>query len=256
MGYQLTAGLDVAELALWAFFLFFLGLVVYLRREDHREGYPMEDDVGGRIATRSLLFDPSPKTFHLPFGQGSVQVPRANDRTGNMYKGRRTGSWNGAPSEPVGDPLLAGIGPGAYADRSDHPDMNMEGHPRIVPLRVQPDFFIAAKDPDPRGFTVVGADRVVAGTVSDIWIDTADRLVRYIEVALPSGKSVLAPMFMASVDRKRRAIEIDAVCGRQFDNAPATPVSNTISLNEEERVQAYFGAGYLFATPDRAEPFL
>ena len=96
----------------------------------------------------------------------------------------------------------------------------------------------------------------IAGTISDIWIDTADRLVRYLEVATPSGKSVLAPMFMASVDRKRRTIELDALCGHQFDGAPETPGSNTITLNQEERVQAYFGAGYLYATPGRAEPFL
>lgn len=256
MGYQLTAGLDVAELALWAFFLFFAGLVVYLRREDHREGYPMEEDVSGRVGTPSLVFDPSPKTFRMPFGLGTILAPRPNDRDGILFKGRRTSTWDGSPLEPVGDPLQAGIGPGAYAIRAERPDLNMEGHPRIVPLRVQPDFHIAPKDPDPRGYTIVGADRVVAGTVSDIWIDTADRLVRYIEVATPSGKSVLAPMFMASVDRKRRTIELDALCGHQFEGAPETPVSNTITLNQEERVQAYFGAGYLYATPGRAEPFL
>ena len=256
MSYQLTAGLDVAELALWAFFLFFLGLVIYLRREDHREGYPLEEDVGGRVHGISLVADPTPKFFRLPFGQGTVHQPNAADRDGIMYKGRRTAPGAGSPLEPVGDPLQAGIGPGAYAIRAERSDLNMEGHPRIVPLRVQPDFFIAPSDPDPRGYAVVGCDRVVAGTVSDIWIDTADRLVRYIEVATPSGKSVLAPMFMASVDRKRRSIEIDALCGRQFDGAPETPVSNTITLNQEERVQAFFGGGYLYATPERAEPLL
>lgn len=256
MSYQLTAGLDVAELALWAFFLFFLGLVVYLRREDHREGYPMEEDVGGRVHVPSLIFDPTPKTFQLPFGHGTRQAPRANDRDSMKLNARRTGAWDGSPLEPIGDPLQAGVGPGSYAIRPDVPDFDFEGHPRIVPMKSKPDFYVAPKDPDPRGFTVVGADRVIAGTVSDIWIDTADRLVRYIEVATPSGKSVLAPMFMASVDRRRRSIEVDALCGRQFDGAPETPASGTITMNEEERVQAYFGAGYLYATPSRAEPLL
>ena len=256
MSYQLTAGLDIAELTLWAFFLFFLGLVIYLRREDHREGYPLEDDVTGKIHGISIVADPSPKFFRLPFGHGTVQAPNPADRDGIMFKGRRTAAGSGSPIEPVGDPLHAGIGPGAYAIRAERPDLDFEGHPRIVPLASKPDFFITARDPDPRGFTVVGCDRVVAGTVSDIWIDTADRLVRYLEVATPSGKSVLAPMFMASVDRKRRSVEIDALCGRQFDGAPDTPVSGTITLNQEERVQAFFGGGYLYATPGRSEPLL
>jgi photosynthetic reaction center H subunit len=39
--------LDVAQISIWLFWIFFFGLVYYLRREDHREGYPMEDDNGG-----------------------------------------------------------------------------------------------------------------------------------------------------------------------------------------------------------------
>ena len=51
MHVQITPGLDVALLTLNAFVLFFLGLVVYLRREDRREGYPAEDDQTGRVLT-------------------------------------------------------------------------------------------------------------------------------------------------------------------------------------------------------------
>ena len=40
---------DAAEFCLIAFFVFFAGLVFYLRREDRREGYPLEDDVSGRL---------------------------------------------------------------------------------------------------------------------------------------------------------------------------------------------------------------
>ena len=34
---------------------------------------------------------------------------------------------------------------------------------------------------------MVGADGEMAGTVSDLWIDTADRLVRYIQIAATAG---------------------------------------------------------------------
>ena len=45
-----TGTFDLAELAFYVFVLFFLGLVYYLRREDKREGYPLETDRkdGGR----------------------------------------------------------------------------------------------------------------------------------------------------------------------------------------------------------------
>ena len=40
------SNIDVAQIAIWLFWIFFFGLVYYLRREDHREGYPMEDAGG------------------------------------------------------------------------------------------------------------------------------------------------------------------------------------------------------------------
>lgn len=40
--------IDGAQIVLWAFWFFFFGLVVYLRREDKREGYPLESPQGPR----------------------------------------------------------------------------------------------------------------------------------------------------------------------------------------------------------------
>ena len=37
---------DFAQLVLYAFWIFFALLVIYLRREDKREGYPLESDHG------------------------------------------------------------------------------------------------------------------------------------------------------------------------------------------------------------------
>ena len=33
-----------------------------------------------------------------------------------------------------------GVGPAAYAERADTPDLTVDGAPKIVPLRVAPDF--------------------------------------------------------------------------------------------------------------------
>lgn len=43
---MITDSIDVAQVVLYAFWIFFAGLVIYLRREDKREGYPLESDQG------------------------------------------------------------------------------------------------------------------------------------------------------------------------------------------------------------------
>jgi photosynthetic reaction center H subunit len=41
---MITRYIDVAQLVLYGFWIFFFGLIYYLRREDKREGYPLESD--------------------------------------------------------------------------------------------------------------------------------------------------------------------------------------------------------------------
>ncbi|MEO1136842.1 MAG: hypothetical protein AAFW68_09570, partial [Pseudomonadota bacterium] len=43
-----VSGIDLVDISLWAFTLFFFGLIFYLRREDRREGYPLELDTSGK----------------------------------------------------------------------------------------------------------------------------------------------------------------------------------------------------------------
>lgn len=133
----------------------------------------------------------------------------------------------------------------------------MDGHPRIVPLSRDAAFAISARDPVLVGWPVLGLDHRVAGIVEDLWIDRADRLIRYLQVRTTDGaRSVLAPMTMAKVDRRGRRIMVDALAAHQFAEAPMPEQAGTITFYEEERVQAYFGGGYLYATPERAEPLL
>jgi photosynthetic reaction center H subunit len=230
--------------------------VIYLRREDRREGYPLEDDATGRLdSAGGPLSTASPKVFRLRDNHGTVSMPNTL-RDAAPAHARRIGRFPGAPLDPVGDPLAAGIGPGAYAQRAKRPDLDWEGRNRIVPLRVASEITVAREDADPRGFTVLGADGAVAGSVSELWIDRADRLVRYLEVALTGGRTVLVPFNMALVKARRRQVEVDALNAAQFAGTPALAAADTITLDEEERVMAYFGGGYLYATPARAEPWL
>ena len=135
---NITAGIDVALLVFWAFLLFFICLIFYLRREDRREGYPLEDETTGRLDTvGGPLHTPTTKSFLLPFGHGRVTAP-TKGREPVDIAARRTDRFPGAPYAPTGNPLLDGIGPAAWADRAKRPDLDMDGHPRIVPLSAAP----------------------------------------------------------------------------------------------------------------------
>lgn len=256
MNLTLTPHLDVAALVFYAFVLFFIGLVFYLRREDRREGYPLEDDLTGRVESPGgLLHSATSKSFKLPFCHGTVTTPTKGREPVNIAA-RRTENFSGAPLTPTGNPLVDGVGPAAWADRAKRPDLDWEGHPRIVPISAAEGFSVEQRDADPRGYKVVAADGNVAGTVSDLWIDKADRLIRYLQISTTGGREVLAPMTMASVRRATSTVTIDAITAAQYAEAPGIESAAAITLYEEERIVAYFGGGYLYATPGRSEPML
>ncbi len=246
----ITQYVDVAQLVLYAFWIFFFALIVYLQRESHREGYPMDPgrENGPRIEGWPT---PDPKTYKLADGRG-FPAPDPN-RADGEYQGQPAHRWNGAPLEPVGDPLLAGVGPGAWAARADIPDMH-EGEAKIVPLRLAADHGVAPRDVDPRGLPVIGADGKEAGRVGDLWIDRCEMMFRYLEVRLPAGGRVLLPVPFARI--RKDGVEVHALLASQFGNVPATARTDQVTLLEEEKISAYYGAGTLYATPDRQEPLV
>ena len=252
----LVGGLDVAELVFYAFVLFFILLVFYLRREDRREGYPLEDEISGRVDSAfGLLTASTYKEFRLPFDRGIASTP-TKGREPVEIAAVRTERFGGAPYTPTGDPLVDGIGPAAYALRAPWPDLDSEGRPRIVPIGADEHFGISPRDPDPRGMPVIAADGRVAGIVSDVWIDRSDRIIRYLDVRLPSGRQVLAPMAMAKLDRRRGRLVIDAISADQYERAPQLAVPGEITRREEEMVMGYFGGGYLYGLAGRTEPLI
>lgn len=252
---HLAGGLDVAELVFYAFFLFFVGLIVYLRREDRREGYPKEYDDDGRVPIMDGPFTmPPAKTFRLPFGHGTAVTPRRGEEP--VVPLRRFDRFAGAPYVPVGDPLVDGAGPAAYALRAPYPDRDLEGRLRIVPIGADHHFAISERDPALVGMQVTGADKRLAGVVSDVWIDRSDRMIRYVEVQLATGSRVLAPMAFASVSRRRNQVHFDSISAAQFANVPQLATAGEITRLEEERIQGYYGGGYLYGLPGRTEPLI
>jgi photosynthetic reaction center H subunit len=249
----LVGGLDVAELTFYLFFLFFLGLVWYLNRESRREGYPLENDLTGKVGDDIARLDFSAKKrFKLPHGMG-IYVPEDVPRDA-MPTNVRQRLWSGEPLDVTGEPLGSGVGPGGYAMRADRPDIDMFGRPRIVPMATAEHIHVIANDVDPRGLPLTGLDGVVAGTVRDLWVDRSEHVIRYLDVALNDGGTATLPMPMVKVSR--RGIACDAVKGSQFAGCPQLKSPTQITLLEEEKVSAYFGAGYLWATPERSEPLV
>lgn len=246
---------DLAGLAFFAFVLFFLGLIVYLQRESRREGYPLEDETTGRVdSPGGVLHSGAPKAFLMPFGRPTLYSP-PEGRDPVEVAGKRTFRSPGAPYYPTGNPLVDGIGPAAYANRAKYPDLDGTGRPRIVPIGLEPHISIHRRDADPRGMTVVAADGVVAGTVTDIWVDRAEHQIRYLEVDLGASK-VLAPMGMSKVQRKKQRVVIDAINAADFAAAPVPAKPDEITFYEEERIFGYFGGGYLYANRARQEPLI
>jgi photosynthetic reaction center H subunit len=246
----ITTHIDVAQLVLYAFWIFFAGLIYYLVRENHREGYPMDTDRG--VTTGWPI--PAPKTYLLPNGH-EVQVP--NDRVSpQTLNATPTHRWAGSPIDPTGNPLLAGVGPGSWSDREDEPDLDYLGKPKILPLRSLPDYGVDAKDFDPRGAEVLGADGEVAGFVSDMWLDTSDVLFRYLQVSLAgSGRQVLLPINFTRIKRDQ-PVRVQALYAYQFADVPGQKSPDHVTVLEEEKICAYFGAGTLYADPQRAEPLV
>ena len=213
---KIVGTFDVTEMVFLAFVLFFIALVFYLRREDRREGYPLEDEMTGRVDTwGGAMMSATAKTFHLPFGRGTATTP-TKGREPVDIAAKRTFRSPGAPYYPTGNPLVDGIGPAAWADRSKLPDLNCNGLNRIVPIgSASHAVAVHRKDHDPRGMTVIAADGAVAGTVTDMWIDTSDDVVRYLEVDTGTAK-VLAPMGMSKIRGSKRQVEIDAINAADF----------------------------------------
>ena len=253
-----TSYIDLAQVILYVFLGFFLMLVYYLHRENKREGYPLESDRSGSITVQGFPSVPKPKTFLLADGS-TVQAPRPEPHDSRPVNATPSANFPGAPLVPNGDPMTAGVGPGAYADRRDIPDTTVHGTPKLVPMRVAPGFYVDPKDPNPIGMTVVGADGEAGGVVCDVWVDQAEYLIRYYEIETgEKGKkrNVLLPATLARVVGAAKQVRVNSILGGQFASVPIQKKPDIVTRLEEEKIFGFYGAGTLYATPQRAEPLL
>ena len=257
-----TGYVDVAQVSLYAFWAFFAGLILYLRREDKREGYPLVSEILGHtdeVVCEGLPPTPVPKVFRLFHGDvieapGSLYPPRPPEGA------RPAADFPGAPLEPTGNPLVDGVGPASYAWRKDHPDLTIDGAIKIVPLRDATRYKVHRSSPDPRGMSVIGADGNVAGVCVDLWIDEIEEAVRYLEVALDlpgfEGQRVLLPQPFMRIRPRTRMVVVRSILAAQFAEVPRTRNPDQVTRFEEDKLVGYFGGGALYATRGRLGPLL
>lgn len=250
----ITGYIDVAQLVLYVFWGFFLFLVLWLHREGKREGYPLQSDRSKHIKVEGFPKMPKPKTYQMPHGGGVRKLPHA-EVVDEYVAAEPIAPWPGAPLQPTGNPLVDGVGPAAYAIRPEVPDMTHDGRPRIVPMRIATEFWVAEQDPDPRGKQVYGADGKVGATVTDIWVDRAEPQARYLELDV-GGRLALLPINFVRISRDGERVLVSAINGEHFADVPGLANPDQITLQEEDKVMAYYGGGWLYATPARAEPWI
>lgn len=269
MSASITGYINVAQLVLYAFWIFFIGLIIYLRREDKREGYPLESDRNARSSRVSVVGYPSPpqpKKYILPLGQGTREAPRPEAPAAEIPGTSTAARWNGSPLVPTGNPMLDGVGPASYPNRDDLPDLTVSGRPKVVPMRVTDDFMVEPNDPDPRGLDVIAADGIKVGTVKDLWVDRSEPRILYFEVALtdapgpemeaPGRINPLLPYGFARVKFGKGQIRVSSIMAEHFQQVPRTRSADQITRLEEDRITAYFSSGHLYAHPSRQEPLI
>ena len=253
----ITGYFDVAQIALYGFWIFFAGLVLYIRREDKREGYPLVADVpNAREVVEGFPPPPGPKHFNL--GAGVPHLARDAERA---IAAAPISPYPGAPLEPTGNPMVDGVGPASYAMRTDTPEVTFEDQkPKIVPLRVATDFFVATEDPHPVGMPVVAGDGLVAGTIVDVWVDRAEAMIRYLEAEVTGAagpRRVLIPMTMAKVSGGNRPrVRVRSILAADFADVPALKHPDQVTLREEDMIMGYYGGGTMYAKPSRMGPLL
>lgn len=248
---NITEYIDLAQILLYVFWIFFAGLIWYLVLEGHREGYPMESGSSGRAVIKGFPI-PEPKTFLLEGGR-RVTVPDLT-RKEPAYNAVASHPSSGSPIEPIGDAMTAAVGAGAYSNREDVPERTTHGVPLIQPLRIASDFSVAPQDVDPRGLPVMAGDGKQGGTVKDIWIDSAEMMFRYLEVEITGGKTVLLPITFSLI--RRNQVEVHAIYARHFAAVPALKNPDQVTKLEEEKITAYYGGGTLYADVKRSEPLI
>lgn len=249
MGPNIVGSLDGAMLSVIGFVLFFAGLVWHLRKEDKREGYPLEvEGPDGRIHhVEGWPPVPEPKVFMRPHDPGFAQAPREHDPELEIPRHR----WPapGYPLDQGDDPLEEGLGAAAWTRlREEKPDLDVEGEPKLTSLNANSDYFVPEGDPDPRGWPILGADGKEVGTIRDLWFNRAEYFLRYFEFTVhgeDGGR--LAPAFFVEVLPDKRIAQAITLTAKDLARTPTRSHEDVITMREEDRLNGWFAGGIVYS---------
>ncbi len=252
---QISNQIDIPTLASWAFVFFFVALVFWLQRESKREGYPLK----ASPFTTELMdgFPPPPAqplTYILNEG-GTTEAPHYYEQAPTSAKPMHL--FDGTPFMPLGNPLLAGIGPGSWVMKKDVPALTERGDLLLQPLSALHEWSIQKGDADPRGMLVYDWRWTEVGRVAEVWIDRGIKIVRMLEVEtngdVHAGR-VLVPIYHTEIREKARRIRVTALWAHQFADVPMPAKPDMITGQEEERLNAYYSAGLFYRNDPATSP--
>ena len=238
----ITGYIDVAQIVLYAFWLFFAGLIFYLRQEDRREGYPLESEgrQGFRVATSSS--SPRPRPSSSRDGR-KVQVPRIQPDA-RPINALKTEPWPGAPLTP------SAIRWSPHRTRQlrraggrDVQDLPGRRSHRAAAGRDQFRGARGRRDPDRlprlrRGPGQGGRHQRSLGRSGRIRSCASTR-----STVAAGGKRVPVPVDFADVNAGRRRVVVKSLLASQFALAPATKNPDKVTLLEEDKIGAFYGGG-------------
>ena len=184
---QSGAYMDLAQVTLYVFWIFFAGLIFYLRREDKREGYPLDSTALAAASVHGFPRMPEPKNYLLRGGHVATlaepqeRSPRCRGGADRSMAGRADGADRQSDARRRRARLLRRP---RGRSRTHHRRHTL--HRSVAAGRGY--LLSKPRDPDPRGMRVIGADSEIGGVVTDVWVDRAEALIRYLEVEVTSTR--------------------------------------------------------------------
>ncbi|MFN4101325.1 MAG: photosynthetic reaction center subunit H [Pararhodobacter sp.] len=230
---------DLARISLWMFWLFFAALVIWIQRENQREGYPLENDDG--TPAGSLWPTPEPKSFNLADGR-RFDAPGLDIERRDLAMARTEAS-GGFPFAPTGDAMIDGVGAAAWVARRDEPEVDGHGHPKLRPMSEVAGFAVASGR-NPLGMEVIANDRERPGIITDLWVDVPEQMVRYLQVTLADSSTRLIPMAMARITGD--GVQVRSISGSRFAEVPMTTRPGIVTKLEEDKISAFYAGGTLY----------
>ncbi|MEO0730514.1 MAG: photosynthetic reaction center subunit H [Pseudomonadota bacterium] len=271
---DITGYIDLTQVILYLFWGFFVVLVFYLQYEGRREGFPLVADPSGKALNQDIWM-PTPKTYVTNDGREITVPDPARADTRDLAAEFVVGG-PGSPIVPTGNPIADGIGPASFAMRADVPDKDFDQRNRVVPMRIAADFEIPEADIDPRGCALIAGDGKQVGTITDVWVDRSDFVIRYLEAEIGGADAavpgrVLVPWNIVDIKTDRdwfmnfikadspkpnATMHVYALTSDLYAGVPTTATPDAVTMLEEDKIMGYYGGGYLYATPERAEPLV